>query len=292
MNSIIQTQIGIDDILKKMSIIRRKGRVTYTNYYNQCNSFNNKFKVFTSNLSIAFEWVDLGIKRIYFYSSDMNDLSNVLSLFDSGSVIDYITKDKEVMSKCINDAGYKIHLEYGRFFVKPRTGEEEKKMLALREALNNAYLNEKNVNGNNENPNNECFVSYYVGKADVSDAEIIDRQLREEFDVYEAHFYSIEKLKDLISKGWVWVVKINNDIIAANIFEIQGIKTYGAYLYNRGDLDVLSSLLSSVEQYISRLGVKYYYCWMRLSNKKAIRYNMKVNGYAPDGVFDMIYVKG
>ena len=267
---------NIKDIRTIMASIRRNGGSVLTNYYNQCNHLDIRFKTWTSSRAIVFEWIDLGIKRIYFYATDEKELTELLSLVDVGSVIDFITKDKNDLRQVFQKANYRLHLEYGRFCVKPRTKQAQE--------LYDLVHDEDVFNQVTKN-------DLYGEPALIEDAETIDRQLREEFDPFEAHFYSLEQLRENIKKGWVWVARKDGEIIAANLFEIQGRKAYGAYLYNRGNIDVLCSLIANTDNYVAKLGVTYSYCWMRLTNKRIIRYNMKYNGYVPDGVFDMIYIK-
>lgn len=265
----------INEILRESSLIKQKGVSFYTNYYNQCRNMEDDFLVFRTENALVFLWNDVGVKRIYFFASDLEKLKDILSRIDKESVIDFITKDKEALRKIFEAAGYNCYMEYGRFYIKAGNTEVEK----LRQGFADDEIMKKWIN------------SSYGELALESDAEEIDRHLRRVFAPYEAHFYSLDKLREHIRKGWVWIVRENGKIIAGNLFEIQGKKVYGAYMWNDGSIEVLSSLNYKVNQYLSFLDVTYYYCWMRLNNKRIIRYNMKYNGYVPDGLYDMIYVK-
>lgn len=271
--------MNINDIRRSMSKIRRAGDSVVTNYYAQCNDVVDDLPVWMGSKTIVFEWNDNGIKRIYFYSADVEELETILVESSEGSVIDYLTKDKTQLSELFHRAGYALHLEYGRFHIENGAKSEEAKEIDT-------------VLHNDNQLRKEIFEAPYGEMATIDDAEEIDRQLREEFDPYEAHFYSLEKLREHIKKGWVWVAKENGKIIAANLFEIQGRKAYGAYLYNRGEINVMLSLLAKTDAAIAKMNVLYAYCWMRLNNKRIIRYNMKYNGYVQDDLYDMIYVKG
>lgn len=266
----------INEILRNMSEIRHRGGSVLTNYYNQCNGLDNKFNTWQAENTVVFEWIDDGIKRIYFYSTDCDELERLLAYVSSGSVIDYVTKKRGECAELFRNAGYKLRFDYGRFCVKPISKEAQELRTALQS--DNAIVE-------------ELYDAPYGEMAKIEDAEEIDKQLREEFDPVESHFYSLDKLRDHIKKGWVWVAKQDGKIIAANLYEIQGKKSYGAYLYNRGGVDVLCSLIAKTDQYVAKLGVTYHYCWMRLNNRRILRYNMKYNGYVPDGLFDMIYEK-
>lgn len=268
-------EMTIGEILKYISPIR-KNKIDYqSNYYNQCNCLRDKFSVSYTENALIFIWNDLGINRVYFFSSNVKELTLLLSQLKEGSVIDFITKNKSVLKNCFIQAGFALHLEYGRFFIKPN----QREVIEL----------QKEFEGDGELK--EFFDSPYGEIAKESDAEEIDSCLRRVFDPYEAHFYSLDILREYISKGWVWIAKENGKIIAGSCFEIQGKKVYGSYIWNDGDVEVFSSLNHKVTKYLSSLDVTYYYCWMRLNNKRIIRYNMKYNGYVPDGLYDMIYLK-
>lgn len=268
-------QLTITEILLLTRSIRQKGLPFFSNYFNQCKDIQESFPVYILPRALVFKWNDMGVRRIFFFASDIEELGHILSILPNESVIDFITKDKEALQVCFEQAGFKLYLEYGRFYIKPGNAEAEE----LRHSLED------------DEKASEIFNAPYGELAKESDAEVIDRHLRRVFDHYEAHFYSMDKLKEHIRKGWVWVAREKGEIIAGNLFEIQGKKVYGAYIWNDGGLDVLCSLNHKVSQYLSNLDIQYYYCWMRLSNKRIIRYNMKYNGYVPDGIYDMIYVK-
>lgn len=270
-----EANMCIDEILLLVRGIRKKKTPYYSNYYNQCSKLNDKFQVKYNENALVFIWNDLGVDRVYFFASDINELAEILTKVSINSVIDFITKDKDALVDCFTKAGFKLHSEYGRFFIKP--GNEE--VAELQHSLED----DKDLQ--------KIFNLPYGELAKEDDAEEIDKHLRRVFDPYEAHFYSIDTLKENIRKGWVWVAKENGKIIAGNCFEIQGKKVYGAYIWNDGDVEVLCSLNHKISQYSSSLNVNYCYCWMRLNNKRAIRYNMKYLGYVSDGLYDMIFVK-
>lgn len=263
--------------------LKRRGKVI-SNYYNQCLKYQGSLNCWIQDNAVAFEYNDEGVHRIYFFATDKTELKEVISCADNGCVIDFLTKDKQDCEDVFKNAGFTKYMEYGRFYIKPQVQEEKEKIKAL-EIKKTICKQAEGAENNSANDKLWC------GMADEADADEMDAQLREEFDVKEAHFWPLEKLRKNIQNGWVWVVKNNGKIIAANMFEIQGIKSYGAYLYNRGNIDILSLLLQKSERYVGTLGIKYFYCWMKLSNKRIVRYNMKVNGYVPDGLFDIIYVK-
>lgn len=266
----------LKEILITSSFIKQKRMPFYTNYYHQCDDMeNDEFLTFKTESALVFLWNDMGVKRIYFFASALEELKNILSHIDQESVIDFITKDKEALREVFEAAGYSRYMEYGRFYQKYDNIEVER-------LQQNIY---------SEEFKNKFANSSYGEAALESDAEEIDRHLRRVFDPYEAHFYSMEKLKEHIRKGWVLIAKEKGKIIAGTLFEVQGKKGYGAYIWNDGVIEVLSVLNYKMGKYFGSLDIKYFYCWMRLDNKRIIRYNMKFMGFVADGLYDMIYVK-
>lgn len=268
-------QLNINEILLLTRNIRQKGMPFYSNYFNQCKDIEKEFSVWVMPHALVFEWDDMGIRRIYFFASDKKELKYILSNISKESVIDFLTKDEKVLKECFEDAGYKLYLRYGRFCIKTGNVEAEE----LRHSLEN------------DDTASAIFNAPYGELASESDAVEIDRHLRRVFDPYEAHFYTLDKIREHIRKGWVWVAKEKGKIIAGNLFEIQGKKVYGAYMWNDGGVDVLCSLNHKINEYLCKVDAQHYYCWMRLNNERIIRYNMKYNGYVADGLYDMIYVK-
>lgn len=268
----------ITEILRESRSIKQKGLPFYTNYYNQCKDIDDDFLVFRAERALVFVWNDLGVQRIYFFSSDLRELQEILSQINTESVIDFITRDKDALKDIFEVAGYTLYMEYGRFYQE--RGHVNAQGAELQRAIFDDNLEEKTVS-----------TSSCCEAALESDAEEIDKCLRRVFDPYEAHFYSLDKLREHIRKGWVLVFRENGNIVAGNLFEVQGKKAYGAYTWNNGDPNVIALLHYKTNQYFDPLDIKCSYCWMRLNNRRIIRYNMKFFGYMPDGLYDMIYVK-
>lgn len=269
----------IAEILRECNSIKKKGMPFYTNYYNQCKDMqDDDFFTISAERALAFLWDDMGVKRIYFFASDLKELKEILSRIDKGSVIDFITREKDALRDIFEAAGYNLYMEYGRFYQE--RGHVNAKAAELQRAIYDDKCKEEYAG------NKACCEA-----ALESDVEEIDSHLRRLFDPYEAHFYSLEKLRENISKGWVWLFRENGKIIAGNLFEVQGNKGYSSYMWNNGDTNVISFLNYKMGEYFNSLNIKYFYCWMRLNNRRIIRYNMKFLGFMPDGLYDMIYVK-
>lgn len=275
---IIADKKNITELQQEMTRIHRQSSSIYTNYYNQCNQSIELFPCWIGEATCVFMWNDIGVHRIFFYSSNGEELVEILKMMETGSSIDYITKDRNENAKLFEKAGYNLRLEQGRFHM----GQLTKEQVEMHNILKGTAEIEKQL----------YHAEDYGEPAQVEDAEEIDRCLREKFDPYEAHFYSMEKLKDCIQRGWVWVAKKDGKIIAAKLFEIQGKKSYGSYSFNNGPVEVITSMGAKAFAAIKKMGAVYDYCWMNLGNKRAIRYATKFDGYVFDGIYNVVYVKG
>lgn len=280
---ILMENKGITDLRKEMTRIRHLGGKISTNYFNQCSRCNELLPCWVGNRSCVFLWMDVGIERVYFYSSDLDELKKILKKIPVDSCIDYITREKEELKELFLDSGFELCFEYGRF-VNGKNEEQPEESARAAKEMEETLKEDEDIQ-------QQLYNSGYGEPAKVEDAEEIDACLREKFDPYESHFYDIETLRENIRKGWVWVAKEKGKIIAAQLVEIQGQKYYGAFMFNNGPVEALTSLLAAMGKEMAKKGCTQNYCWMNLTNKRALRYNIRYNGLVFDNLYDMIYIK-
>lgn len=259
-------------IKEKYTIIKNQGKRVITNYYNQFE--NEMFEVFEGEHSIVFTFFDYCVRRVYFYSNDMDELAVLLRGLEGDYVLDFLTKEREALSDLFISSGFQLYAEYERFGEHIRNIDPEEQARLLKMYEKSGLYDEK-----------------YGELAKVEDAEVINRRLKEIFDPYESHFYSDDVLREMISNEWVWVAREDGKIVAAYIFTIEGRKKYGNFMYNDGPASAIYSVLTKADMEIAKKGVIYAYCWMDINNKKAIRYNTRIGHQKPDGLYDIIYRK-
>lgn len=263
----------ITELRQEMTRIRRLGKLPVTNYFNQCSRSTGPLKCWIGKAAMAFLWNDNGVPRIFFYSADDEELTQILTMAEPGSCIDYITKDRSALATIFAKAGFVLFSEFGRIFVES-PADSHTQPIKQEENIERLPLGQDGV-----------------GCAQIEDAEELDACLREKFSAYDSHFYDLETLRDHIRKGWAYIVRKDGRIIASRIVEIQGRKQYGAFLFNNGTVEDLSALLSTMEVAMAKKGCTYNYGWIDLKNKRALRLNIKVYGFQFDGTYDVIYVK-
>lgn len=274
---------SIIDLRKEMTRIRRLGEKITTNYFNQCNKCIDLLCCWIGEKSCVFSWEDVGINRIYFYSADINELGEILKMMPADYCIDYITREKEEYKELFLSSGFELRFEYGRF-VNGKNEEHPEESAQEAKEMEEVFRNDTKIQ-------QQLYNAGYGEPAKVEDAEEIDGCLREKFDPFESHFYDMETLREHIRKGWVWVARKDGKIVAAQLVEIQGRKYYGAFMFNNGPVEALTSLLAAMGKEMGKKGCTQNYCWMNLANKRALRYNIKYNGLVFDNMYDMIYVK-
>lgn len=265
----------ITELRQQMTRIRRLGVRPLTNYFNQCNHCTEPLESWVEEGALAFCWQDNEVSRVYYYAVDQEQLVKVLSMVPSGSCLDYISRARGGNAEIFVAAGFTLYAEYGRF-VYGSNAKSEKLQSLLRE---------------NDEAEKELFEADYGEQARVEDAEEIDALLRRHFDPYRSHLYDMETLRDHIRRGWVWVARENGTIVALQAFEMHGDTMYGAYTVNEGPVEAMVALKEKVARAARRLGRKRGFCWINLSNKRALRYQIQFEGMEFDNLYDVIYLK-
>lgn len=274
---IMQTGKTISELRQEMTRIRRLGNPSVTNYFNQCSHCEAPLKSWIGEAALVFMWDDNGVPRTFFYASDKEELARILALTEDGYCLDYVVKGENDMEDIFVKANYLPYAQFGRFVAVGRSEEAQE--------MDQILHSDKEIH-------EQLYERVHAECAKVEDAEEIDAGLRNKFDAYDSHFWDMETLRHHIREGWVYVVRENGKIIAASLYEIQGRKSYGAFMYNNGSVEVITSLLETIGAAMAKKGCIQHYCWMDLKNKRALRYNVKYGGLRFDGMVDYIYVKG
>lgn len=273
----------ITELRCEMARIRRQGNHLSTNYFNQCNHCTEVMPCWVGDNAVAFQWIDNGVPRIYFYAVDDAELEEILRLMEDGCCIDYLTKDKDEKKELFTNAGYFVLSVFGRI----------SKTINLSKANNKKDKATANFATPSENRKKESvLIGDGAGCARVEDAEEIAVRMREVFDPYESHFYDMETLREYIRRGWIYIVRREGIIVACKIFEVHGKTLYNAHIFNNGTSDDFVLLAKVSDAAIRKFGCKYLYGWQDIENRRVMRMNIKLAKYRFDGLYDVIYVKG
>lgn len=269
-------KLKIEEILQFANEIKKKGRKSITNYYNSFKPDDpTVFETYQADNTIVFVHEDLVeatgqiIKRGYFISNDLQELSKLLKTIPDPIVIDYITREEKELSGTMQEAGFQEYAVFVRISKNYKLADKEKDK-KRRESMDSIY-DEK--------------YGYWAEKEDIDD---ILEKMQEVFDPYTYHLCTREQLEDFVEKKWCLIHKEQGKIVSIIIFKLEGVKRYGYYMYNDASIDVLYSLQKKVSMLDKEKGITYFYGWMDKANKKAKIVNSFYD-IEPDGLYDIVY---
>ena len=138
---------SIVNIKNKMTEIRRNrnGKSIYHNYFNNCDSDEEIFVLYGEK-SVVFWDNDQGVERVYFYSSDVDELTALLKLVPTGCIIDYVTRNKdEYIRNVIERGNWQFLHEMHRMVAGKKTEEEQRALDEKRRAMYEVLWRPDNV---------------------------------------------------------------------------------------------------------------------------------------------------
>lgn len=259
----------IQEIMQFISSLRKTKKRLITNYYLTLQGSEEDFDSWTSENSIVFCAQENKVYRCYFATTDMNELNTLLQKMPSGTVLDYITKEKNRDFRWV-DAGFKLYRTLIRY-TNPNWSDEDRPK--SKRAL---FL--------------EQFYDETIGEfATPADAEELYELLYKIFDYRVSRLPSMEQLIEMIEKKWVLLYREHGKITAFLMYQIEGRKYYGYQIYNKGTADITYNLERKATKYAqSAYQVKSSYGWVEIDNLGA---NDRCESGSFDGTYDYIFVK-
>ena len=253
----------------EMAKIKRQSKPIFTNYC--LNTPNDaEYEAMLDSGALAFTYNDNDINRICFYGNNEAALINMLSLFQRGSVIDYVSRDSAPFGASLADAGFNCYA------VMQRMVNPDLRATFSRNLSRNAL---------------DVLCSERVGHATEEDAMQIMRMLYKHLDKNTGHFCHISELITLAKNGNVMCAKENGEISCFFIFKIEGRKLYGYQMYSEKPGESLHSIYyNAISEQIGN-GINYAYNWVDSMNKRVIRFH-KWYGFELSPLKDYVYVKG
>ncbi len=246
---------NINEILEVMNRIRKQKKKICTNYYYSYNASDVLFDVWEMDETVIFCIQELEIYRVFYYSCNIEELTDALSKMPEGAILDIIEKQDTSFKEWIDLAGFQLYSVYGRFGIQLPDFEEQKSILE-KSRMNKFY--------------NENYGQY----ANQEDLRQIQKLIAENFDVKTDHLFTDEQMRQLIHNNCVYIEKEEGDIICIVIYQIEGKKLYYNLTYNKGTADISYSIERKIQlQAIRNYGVNYIYSWIDMSNIKALKRN-------------------
>ncbi len=276
MKRILREEKTISEILNVIKAIKLKSALSenYCNYFGKYNSSDAKNAVWIGDNTIVFVVEEEYINRVFFFTRDVDELSDLFRYIPEGCVLDYIGKSMpEELYNTFSNAGLIKHAEYARITLSVPY-ETDKGDLAYKELLKKLYKPD-------------------VGApAALEDLTSIREIMFERFDPINSEIPTKEELMEDIKNQTVWIYKHNDRIVTMYIFRIYGKKRYGVMTYNLLSADYLDSLIENAhkEAEITHT-IKWHYGWFDVENNKIIRTLKKKGIYEPDGTRNYVFVK-
>ena len=281
-------ETSVVNIKNKMTEIRRNrnGKSIYHNYFNNCDNDEEIFALYGES-TVVFWDNDQGVERVYFYSSDEEELTSLLKQVPTGCIIDYVTRNKdERIRRVIEQGNWQFLHEMHRMVMGKKTEEEQRDLEEKKRAMYEVLWRPNNV---------RC--------AEIQDVDYLYKKLYEVFDERESHLPAKEELRTFIKNRWVSVYAVEGEIKGFQIFKVEKGQFYGYQIWN----DVGPEGYFSLNEMTNKLYGKYLekhkveierehikpkpsYCWVNVNNKKNMRL-VKFWGQKFDGLYDFVYEK-
>lgn len=257
-----------EKIQKKIEELQKTGRLL-TNCYSQ-DVIRQAEEIWDSEKAALFSYDDHGVKRLIYYTLEKEELGKLLQQAEGGKeyVLDFLTRNPEENREVLENAGFKVFARMMRVS-NPHCGS----MLA-------------------ELP----VMTYYddtVGyTADISETQEVKEKMWSVFDTRVSHLLYVDELTEAIKRKEICIHRNKEGEIDAFVqTPIQPKKFYFNHAYSMAGKGVVHSLiLKRLYRYVCE-GGEYVYAWVDEENKASLKFNGKY-GMKPDGMWDMVYVKG
>ena len=233
----------------------------FTNYFRQ-EMVGQQILVTASDQTILLANDEYDFFRLYFFTSDLADLGQVLHhvRYPGDVVIGYLTKQP--------DQNVAATFEQGGFLPIATYARMEAYQLPCQ--LPNPALN------------------YAVG----SDADQLHEDLFRAFNKYTDHLPTKTRLFEYIKKRQVIVMRRDGKIVGAVCFQLQGLKVNYNYIYSfsGNGLDFLQ-LQNNFYGAMNQRGIRAGFLWInKANNRLAALY--QATGWQFDGLQDYFYFRG
>lgn len=230
----------------------------HTNYFKQQLTGLRYWKVFSPE-TLLFITNDEDFYRLYFFTNNADDFSNLLSIctYPGDVVIDYIAKtfDSSIDAAIIESGFSRIDLfsRMSNYVLPPSPLRED------------------------------------IAFAVAADAEILQVRLHTDLNRYTDHFPTLAMIKQYIANGWVLVNRRENEIQGYIIFQIQGQRVNYNYVSN-SSANPMDWLIMQRNFYgiLKQQGIRSGVLWVNDTNVRVARMHKKF-GWDFDGLKDQFY---
>lgn len=222
------------------------------------NYFNldlNDVEFCKTEFSIVLKKQSTNFCRIYFLTSNIDDLKDLLFKIDGVQVINFPTvQDIKEFNQLMIDSGFNLFRTY-------------------------------EIYSNNQIRGNDIFVNQFANESNFSRVKFL---LYTELNEYTDHLPNDICLMSMISNNQVLVNYENGEICGIFIFSIDGKKCYFNFWVDKGKNGLF--LIYNMYNYLKLKNIPYSYLWVNTNNEKVKKIH-KLFGSHPNGTRDYIYMK-
>ena len=270
-------QKSVLEIRKKISEMKKQYGNVITNFYPGILSDVEKADLCEEEKALIFIVQEPHRRRLFFAATDIDLLETLLKDVPQGVVLEYIYREEEnPLKESFLRGKFEEYAIYVRITTKysgsPYTIPESGRRKLLEEMYN----------------------SNCGEYAKLSDVEALYKITMETFDVVCDDVFSLEKWKEIINNQECILYKESGEIIAYYVWNLQGKKLYSNMTVNRGTADILYSMERRVFEQMWENGIRIYYAWFDVKNKKALlRGNKRIKEVieSQEMIYNGVYVK-
>lgn len=265
------------DIIEKVAQIKTSKAEKYSNYLPLLEyPADTSFRGYMGASTVIYIDEKNLVHRVVFFSSDRNELIQLLKKCPEGLGLDLPAKVQVVKDDYIIEAGFHKAATLQRLLFHDGTMPDEE--LMKNDKFRAVYQHR-----------NDAIVEY----ATENDVEEIFLLLKDVFDPYIDHLPTKkELLEDFIKPKGILIYRPANKILALAGFIINGKRMFWQYAINRsGDYKVMSALVVRSRDIALEKNMKLMYGFLELSEKRAKTlkyYERRDTGF--DDFYNHVYV--
>ncbi|MFQ7473633.1 MAG: hypothetical protein ACLRLX_05455 [Anaerovoracaceae bacterium] len=254
------------DILVKSSKIRKSAKVFYSNIYSSDLGSILDIKEGVNTLAVLTQ--DRDVKRGYFSSGSLEELTDIIKEWPKATGIDFISKvDIDSVSKAFNNAGFNEYAVY----VKAENNR-------IKEFLSEMDTKEYDYE----------LCEEFLSDINTEDAYEVHKFLYSAFNPLTSHIESEEELKKRILKNNIAVHKENGKIVTVLTFNPKQKALYMEHMLNKGQSQYMHMLYYKVLKDAADRGVIKVDTWIRETNSRAFNF-VKRYGLEPSSMKNFVF---
>lgn len=243
-----------EQLKERIGVLGKKGKVE-SNAVIGFFQKQNEYKVFENSKSILCIDTEPFRLRCYYWTVDRGTLPELLLQVDKGAALEIVYKEDNDALQTILDGGFyksdtyiRIACTYTQYpYTIPETGR--------RAVLENMY---------------DPSFGEYPNENDVDELFTLNRKL---FNEKIEEIFTKDKWLEVIHNKECFVYREDDKIVSYTVWKIRGRSIYTNISVNLGPANYLYNLERRKDEIAWNQGIRTFYAWFNIKNKKALRKN-------------------